>query len=253
MKNKTIICHFYNEEYLLPWWLKHHREIFTSGIMINYGSDDNSIDIIKSLCPTWKIVDTKNKFFGAYELDREIEEYEKNIDGPRIVLNVTEFLIGNVSTLNSDDNLELYIPMATMVDHEEFNNTFPDPNQPLTNQRLYGVHPRKYISTDFMDGSRILHENKNHKYPIGRHYRGMFNTNDFIILRYSFSPWNDLFIKRKLQIQKKQNPSDLLRGWGIQHTFNIDQHNNEKNRRFSVSEDLTPLVSSFEYWKYSTK
>jgi hypothetical protein len=65
MKNKTIICHFYNEEYLLPWWLNHHKKIFNDGLMINYGSTDRSVELIKQICPTWKIVDTKNEYFGA--------------------------------------------------------------------------------------------------------------------------------------------------------------------------------------------
>ena len=137
MKNKTIICHFYNEEYLLPWWLKHHREIFSDGLMIDYGSDDKSVEIIKSLCPHWKIVKTKNKFFGALELDREIEEYEKEINGYRIVLNVTEFLVGNFSKLYTELNQDIYVPMISMMDNEEQEGSYPDPNISLTKQRLF--------------------------------------------------------------------------------------------------------------------
>lgn len=48
----TVISHFYNEEYLLPWWLNHHKNIFDNGILINYGSTDKSVEIIKSICPT---------------------------------------------------------------------------------------------------------------------------------------------------------------------------------------------------------
>jgi|694.fasta_scaffold43172_6 hypothetical protein len=250
MKNKTIICHFYNEEYLLPWWLKHHRELFTDGVMINYGSDDKSVEIIKSLCPSWKIVDTKNEFFGALEIDREIEEYEKNIDGPRIVLNVTEFLIGNISKLESMEQIELYIPMASMVDLPEQHDTYPDTNIPLTEQRFYGINPRKYINTSAGSGSRILHETKNIVYPVGRHYWNTYNTNDFMILRYKHSPWNNLFIKRKMQIAKKQPTYDLARGWGIHHQFSLSQLNEEKNKYLSYGEDLQSIITGFEYWKY---
>ncbi|MBJ3789276.1 glycosyltransferase family 2 protein, partial [Bacillus sp. OA1] len=44
---KTIISHFYNEEYLLPWWLMHHTKIFDHGILINRGSTDRSVEICK--------------------------------------------------------------------------------------------------------------------------------------------------------------------------------------------------------------
>ena len=34
----TIIAHFFNEEYLLPWWLNHHKKIFDYGILFDYSS-----------------------------------------------------------------------------------------------------------------------------------------------------------------------------------------------------------------------
>ncbi len=54
---KTIISHFYNEEYLLPWWLEHHKKYFNHGIMINYASTDNSVSIIKQICPDWTAIE----------------------------------------------------------------------------------------------------------------------------------------------------------------------------------------------------
>jgi hypothetical protein len=32
----TVISHIFNEEYLLPFWLEHHRTIFDHGIIIDY-------------------------------------------------------------------------------------------------------------------------------------------------------------------------------------------------------------------------
>ncbi|MCA3390648.1 MAG: glycosyltransferase family 2 protein, partial [Roseomonas sp.] len=39
---RSVICHFFNEAYLLPWWLKHHVPIFDHGVMIDHGSTDGS-------------------------------------------------------------------------------------------------------------------------------------------------------------------------------------------------------------------
>ncbi|MEW9106591.1 glycosyltransferase family 2 protein, partial [Paenibacillus sp.] len=50
---RILISHFYNEEYLLPWWLKHHAPLFDHGILINRGSTDRSVDICKQLVPHW--------------------------------------------------------------------------------------------------------------------------------------------------------------------------------------------------------
>ena len=74
---KTIVSHFYNEEYLLPWWLSHHKNHFDYGIMIDYNSTDKSKEIIEEICPHWKIVKTKNEYFDSDIIDREVEEYEK--------------------------------------------------------------------------------------------------------------------------------------------------------------------------------
>ena len=91
--NATVLCHFYNEEYLLPFWLKHHHSIFTHGIMIDYHSTDKSVEIIKELCPTWEIRTTKNEMFDAYLVDKEVMEIEETLIGFKIVLNVTEFIV----------------------------------------------------------------------------------------------------------------------------------------------------------------
>ena len=91
--NATVLCHFYNEEYLLPFWLKHHCSIFTHGIMIDYHSTDKSVEIIKELCPTWEIRKTKNEMFDAHLVDKEVMEIEDTLIGFKIALNVTEFII----------------------------------------------------------------------------------------------------------------------------------------------------------------
>ena len=73
---KTIISHFYNEEYLLPFWLKHHSKMFDHGILIDYNSTDRSVDIIREICPTWEIIDSRNELFDAVLIDKEVEDIE---------------------------------------------------------------------------------------------------------------------------------------------------------------------------------
>ena len=70
----TLVSHFYNEDYLMPWWLEHHKDMFDHGIMIDYSSTDNSVDIIKEICPHWEIRQSRNQFFGAREIDAEVED-----------------------------------------------------------------------------------------------------------------------------------------------------------------------------------
>ena len=91
---RTIITNFHNEEYLLPWWLKHHREIFDHGILLNDHSSDDSVEIIRELTPQWEIRDFTDKdmsFKDPMSLDMKIMEVEKQISGWKIHLNITEF------------------------------------------------------------------------------------------------------------------------------------------------------------------
>ena len=92
MTKRTVLSHFYNEEYLLPWWLKHHRKIFDHGIMVDYDSTDRSRDIIRELCPTWEIVTSRHRQFECMLIDQEIADLEANLSGWRMCLNTTEFL-----------------------------------------------------------------------------------------------------------------------------------------------------------------
>jgi hypothetical protein len=246
-EKRTVICHFYNEEYLLPWWLNHHKNIFDDGLMINYGSNDNSINIIKEICPSWRIVDTRNEFFGALEIDREIEDYEKFIDGYRVVLNVTEFLIGNFSKL---DNFEsLLIAQAFMIDPPDVENKYPDKQICLTKQRFFGISPFVSEENFQLKRSRLIHKDKNITYPVGRHYNH-YDTKDFLIVRFDYAPWNEFLLKRKLQIGSKQPESDIQKNFGIHHRFDVLQHLNLKNSLLDRCSDLSDLIKSYEYWSY---
>lgn len=41
MSKLTLIATVFNGGYLLPYWLKHHRDIVDHGIIIDYGSTGN--------------------------------------------------------------------------------------------------------------------------------------------------------------------------------------------------------------------
>ena len=74
---KTLLCHFYNEEWMLPWFLNHHKQIFDHGIMIDYHSTDHSREIIREICPSWDIVTSRNIDFQADTIDIEVNDIDR--------------------------------------------------------------------------------------------------------------------------------------------------------------------------------
>ena len=88
----TCLTNIYNEEYLLPFWLHHHKDMFDDIIIVDYRSTDNSVEICKKICPNCKIITTRNESFDAENIDKEFMDLEKDIEGIKIVLNTTEFL-----------------------------------------------------------------------------------------------------------------------------------------------------------------
>lgn len=213
MMQKTVICHFYNEEYLLPWWCQHHRSVFDHGIMIDYHSTDRSRAIIEEYCPNWQIVTTKNEFFESASIDREVEEYERNIHGWRMALNVTEFLYGNTDHLtNIETNTQYFVGNYVFVDMED-DTKGPielDHSIPLHQQRFWGYEDFVNNGSHHPHGgmrrmNRSLH-NYSLSYPPagGRHYAHTAQSfNDLFIFYYGWANAKDTGIQRKLQIQYK--------------------------------------------------
>jgi len=77
----------------LPIWLKHHKTLFENIVIIDYNSTDNSINICKSICPNATIINSRNKKFKIFDVDQEVMDIENGIEGFKIVLNTTEFLV----------------------------------------------------------------------------------------------------------------------------------------------------------------
>jgi len=213
---KSVICHFYNEEYLLPWWLNHHKKYFDYGLMINYASTDRSVEIIKEICPDWQVVDSVNPEFDAAECDNEIEYYEEQIPGWKIVLNVTEFLVGKYSLLTDEKSpKKIFIPSFYFVDKSD--NTVVESNIPLYEQLSNGID---FVDNPMIRKLRCLH-NHQIKYVPGRHFSNFDDaTDDFVIFNYGFSPMNEDLISRKLQIQYRIPESDKRKNWGSEHHDN---------------------------------
>lgn len=238
---KTIISHIFNEEYFLPYWLEHHKRIFDHGIIIDYHSTDKSISIIKDICPTWDVITSADELFYAQGCDKQVMDLENNIEGYKIALNVTEFLIGDIQKLININNEQYLLPVFPMID--SVINEFTDleySNESLVAQRMHGINFQR--GPEFFDirKARSFHRVQI-PYATGRHF-DKFDTTDAVILWYGYSPFNEKTIQRKLQIQTKIPESDKQRQFGREHFITREQLIQNFRMMQQHSEDLSDIL-----------
>jgi nucleoside-diphosphate-sugar epimerase/2-polyprenyl-3-methyl-5-hydroxy-6-metoxy-1,4-benzoquinol methylase len=239
----TVISHFYNEAYLLPFWLAHHKDMFTHGIMIDYQSTDNSVDIIKSIAPNWTIITSRNTEFDSKLCDQEVMDIEKTISGWKIALNTTEFLCCDIQSLIAQTDKS--IQSMTITCYPMFESFQHEMNKPLDNTKSL-VEQRTHGIKDKSRSTRTLHRAPCGNYCQGRHYNRVSPAivapqNQAIILWYGYSPFNNEIIQRKLQIQTRMSHHDKIHNLGIEHRVTksdlINQFNNAQSELIDFSQD----------------
>lgn len=227
---RTVICHFYNEEYLLPWWLRHHTALFDHGVMIDHGCTDGSLDIIRTLAPHWKIVRSRFTEFDSFLTDFEVMGYEENIPGWKIALNVTEFLAPAVpldaieQQLTDNGQVACCCSGYIMVDAHP--DQVPDHARPLPLQKPWGIDDNAFTDPvervrlglpESLNRNRVYHRAPVGMYTIGRHGSYLPDSHvrfvDLPLLHFGYSPWNDQYHRRARQIGARVSATDIRRGW----------------------------------------
>ncbi|MFT3731662.1 MAG: glycosyltransferase family 2 protein [Hyphomicrobium sp.] len=237
MPKRVVISHFFNESYLLPWWLRHHREIFDHGVLIDYHSTDNSIEICRELVPHWEVVTSENAKFAAFLCDFEVMKHEQRFPGAwKLALNTTEFFVAPglakmERVMEQHDLIGARLPGAIMVDTNPDNP--PDPDKPLVEQKATGIWEDEIDfqalaipGLTFPTRSRLYHRYDIGAYTPGRHSshlpRQCNGSRDLGAIHwYGFSPWCNAFKTRKLQISTKRDNFDVKNGFGAQHQADI--------------------------------
>jgi hypothetical protein len=235
----TLITHIFNEEYLLPFWLHNHKDMFDELFVIDYNSTDKSIEICKNIWPGCKIITTRNKYFGAKDIDAEVMDIENGIKGIKMVLNTTEFLFCEIpikDIFKDDTNPKSYqVNMVTpySIKNYNVNNNF-ELIRNLLNADVVYHHDR---------GVRQLHNFSNGNYGTGRHstYNKSILINKAHIVWFGYYPMNDNLLKRKLQIQQNIPQCDKDLGFGFHHLYHKAQMlaiNNEKGKSGSSLKNI---------------
>lgn len=245
----NIVCHFYNEEYLLPWWLTHHKKFVSHAIMIDYHSTDRSREIIRDLCPTWEIVTTRNAYFDSVVIDSEVEYYEHTLSGWRMALNVTEFLYGNIQQLSDTQPTQKFVGNYVFVDPT--NNLEPDHTRPLHEQCHWGYRqtgsPTHILNTGAR-ASRSIHNHNIAYKTAGRHWSQHPSFDDLHIFYYGYAMLNEQSLARKLQIKTKMSDEEL-KACGSNHPNTLSQNDFLNNINYhhrpqcrNLKEEIKPII-----------
>jgi hypothetical protein len=217
-----VISHIFNEEFLLPYWIRHHTRICDHGVFINYHCTDSSLDIIKAMVPEWDVVEARKPYFGAVETDQHVMDIERELEEKypgswKVALNTTEFLLHEDihQLLKEYKGNELKGIGTVMVDHPE------QRTDPLWKPDLYS---QKFFGRFDLQHQRLIHRNRCGHYATGRHtWLNEGRTplqEDLFILWFGWCPIE--YVKeRKLQIQTKIPDHDKKTGHGWHHHMDL--------------------------------
>jgi UDP-glucose 4-epimerase len=211
----TLLTNVFNEEYLLPFWLLHHRDMFDNIIIIDYHSTDNSMEICKKLCPKCKIITTRNQYFDAEDIDKEFMDLENSIEGIKMVLNTTEFLVCEKPIKEIFSNVDSSVSFNIVCDSPYSKNTYHINN----NYELFSNLLNNDVVWHNDRLTRQIHNFPNGKYHVGRHYTNnpITNTKEMYVIWFGYYPLNDKLLNRKLQIKDNIPQRDKDRGFGFHH------------------------------------
>lgn len=267
---KTVIMHFHNEEYMLPWWIKHHVKVFDHGVLINHGSTDASADICRELVPHWQLVDSELSEFSAVETDLEVMRYEAASQGWKMALNATEFLVctpelldKKLQLMNSknqkclqtrgvvmadiapDQKPSKEIPLIAQKHHGYLEQDHPVFTQPYANLRKLMWNLRWDRRARKGVRHRVMHCYAHGDYTVGRHatsHRIDARPSDIFTFWYGYSPWNDDMVARKLQFKSRIPQADREQRLGFQHLFDEGELSDNYRSCCSKSRDLSGLL-----------
>lgn len=267
----TIITNIFNEEYLLPFWLDYHKRIFDHGIIIDYDSTDKSIEIIKTICPTWEIRRTKNLvdgrvLFETYRIEEECKEIEISVKyGYKIYLNTTEWLILNKplhEILNFNITNKCYLLNVYLPLYENDDNFYP-----TNTQDFISNFNHKIVSAKEIRGYRFIFNRDYGNYAVGRHFTNISSDYPTDLSSYKslsdigmcvfwcgYYPINELLWTRKLNVKTNMNINieimpELGRNTARQHFYSIEDMKTEYNEYLNKDNRVDEFYDVIDYCK----
>lgn len=227
-----LLSHFFNEEILLPFWIRHHSCMFDMVILIDCGSTDRSLEIIRDEAPrSWKVVSTRNKVLSAHLIDEEVKDFEKmNPDAWKIAMSTSDFLVYPnlrellAETEHTSDVMALRFRSLLMVGDDSI------PFQRFTSLLSQRSQYASNIAYQKIQDTIIPYSRYVHRYPYAGYTDSRCSNTDDVwkwasvgfIAEYQYSPWPQL-MKRESGIFIRTASNDLTIETRIEHKVNIEE------------------------------
>ena len=246
-----LTSHFFNEEFLLPYWIRHHAHMFDKAILIDYSSTDRSVQIIKELAPpNWIVVNSSVPHFGAMELDKQVMSVQKSHpDYWHIALTTTEFLVhadlrGSLAVLDGERPVRIRAVMMVGNDSRPLGR-YKD----LATQRSLCTTSAANPYARFIFGGSFMQ--RNWTYLVGRHDMVWVGRDKSLIaflkggliLKYTYTPWPQVQ-SRLGQVGTRIPSSDRRKHFGSHHTQRLSpSFLNQSHQQMMAAEafDLSDL------------
>lgn len=251
-----LITHVYNEEMMLPFFIRHHAGMFDHAIIIDYNSTDASRNVIRRDAPeTWRIVQATNPSeFGAEQLDQDVMKWEaQNPDDWKIALTVTEFLM-------APPNFRLLLEeagkhMHTIPGYDVSGRSDDDSMPPLSSEKQLATQ-RSMVCGQKGKQKRFIHvgyRQGEYAYVPGRHVMERATRvedlppglQDLFYLKFRFSPWPEM-LQRKLQIGPRVPEADRAREMGVQHYSATTAEAMQRARKLFIAENCPAVHDARE-------
>lgn len=231
----------------MRWFVPHHDKMFDHVIVVDYASTDHTVDIIRELAPNWEVRQSRNDCFRAADVDAEVMDIERGLDGWKIALTATEFLCGDINAMAErlaiQGSAAAQVCPVAMVDMKERSHANID--MPLDTQCHFGyvggwISPYK---------SRLFHRHADGAYNIGRHSTRHENVTwhpeNTLLKWYGFAPWTPELKSRKLGIQARIPADEIALGHGYQHIVDDTKLNLMWESEKAISADLHEISDYF--------
>lgn len=242
MPATTVICNYWNNAWILADWIPWHARLFDHGIMIDHGASDGSTELIRELAPGWEIRPTARcrEAYIPWETDLEVMEIEQELDGWKMCLNVTEFLLlGSLRQYLSrlPAEVEGVTTSGVILVDRPAEQDRPPARRPVFLERHHGWFEYELgkLPSDYgfpaVWRSRLLHRHPHGDYEAGRHVsrRPHRYDPDLFLVWTGWSPFA-MIREMKMSVQQRIPASEFEQFRALQHKLDSEEQLLERLR-----------------------